>query len=139
MNKILEKHVISSEVAPKILDWLSRGPVALYRSVNLSNPGGSWLVPAGQGKPNWQSANEPVRLLTTSDFVVVRDVECKRLHIALRRGGNGLMIKLTEGSSNRVRKAVARAGDGAFYRFEADEAVIMKPEGAAIPLATWAA
>lgn len=135
---VYKPHVISSNVAPTILDYLERGPVALYRSINLSNPGASWLVPAGNGRPTWEASNEPERLLTKNDFVVTKDIEVKRFHIAVRLSGNGLAYKLTDGSSRRVRSAVSKAGDGAYYKFDGDDAVIFKPEGPAIPLEQWA-
>lgn len=141
MDNVLTPHTISAEVAPKILEFLSRGPVALYRSVNLSNPGAQWLVPAGNGKPTWESANEPERLLTLSDFAVVKDIEVKRFHVAVRTGSQGFMRKVTDGGSRRIRAAVSKAGDGAYYRFdyETQEAVILKPEGPAVPLTDWSA
>ncbi len=47
-------------------EWIStRGGVAYWKSINLSNPSASWSAPANTvegkpaGKPNWQVANEP--------------------------------------------------------------------------------
>ena len=43
----MEKYHISPETAPKALDWIkTRGGIAVWQSVNLSNPGATWTTPA---------------------------------------------------------------------------------------------
>jgi len=134
---VYKPHVISDNDAPKIAAYLQQGPIALYRSVNLSNPGASWLVPASDGKPNWQSADQPERLLNAEDFVVSHDVEVKRFHVALRMGSQGLSVKVSDGGSRRIRAAVAKAGEGAYHTFDGQDAVIMRPAGQPVPLSKW--
>ena len=132
----MDKHVCVPEHAQKMLDWLAnRGGIAVWRSVNLSNPGASWSTPADVGKPTWEAGGAPERIITDVDDVVVSiDKEVKRFHVGLRRAGT--MIKVTDGGSRRIRAAVARAGDGAYHLFDGREAVIMAPEST-VPLREW--
>ena len=67
------EHECSLENARLFADWIAnRGGVAVWRSVNLSNPGASWSTPAltveGEPtpKPTWQAANTPEKIVTRS-------------------------------------------------------------------------
>lgn len=130
----MNKHTIVEANVSKILDWFAnRGGLAVWQSINLSNPGASWTGPLNDAdgkpstKPNWQCGNEPVCVITDpADVVVEVPKEVKRFHVAIRMGSQGMSYKLTDGSSRRVRAAVAKAGDGAWYEFDygTQEAVI---------------
>jgi hypothetical protein len=147
-----EIHKVKPENAARMWNWLQmRGGIAVWRSINLSNPGASWSTPAltanGEPtpKPTWQAANAPERIITDPAQVHVMVArEVKRFHVAVRMGGNGLMMKLTDGSSRRLRAAVASAsekyGTDAWYEFDYDmqDAVILV-ETASIPIAEWVA
>ena len=119
-----------------IRGWIKdREGVAVWNSINLSNLDGQWLSPASTNgkqtnKPNWQCKNEPVIIKDEKAIEVVTALEVKRFHIAIRQSGNGLAIKLTDGSTNKVKKAVEQAGKGAWYEFdyEEQEAIILKPD-----------
>jgi len=90
-------------------------------------------------RPNWQAASEPERIITSVDDVVVSvDKEVKRFRVGVRLSGNGMMLKVTDGGTRRIRAAVAKAGEGAYHTFdyETQEAVIMAPEKT-VPLAEW--
>jgi hypothetical protein len=123
--------------ASTFLDWVrNRGGIAVWRSIDLSNPGQSWSTPLRDkegkptSKPNWRAGNEPSRCITDPrDVLVVEDKEVKRFHIAVRIGAQGIMLKLTDASSRRVRRAVEKAGKGAYYEFDhnTQEAVILAP------------
>jgi hypothetical protein len=59
------RHTVSSENAEKFKTWIrDRGGVAIWESVNLSNPGRSWSSPAlgtdgtPYPKPSWESASD---------------------------------------------------------------------------------
>lgn len=147
MAELTDKHQVSPEHAPKFIEWIqSRGGIAIWRSVNLSNPSGSWSTPAltveGQQypKPTWEAANEPERIITDpAEIEVVTAKEVKRFHVAVRAGRNNpLSFKCTDASSARIRKAVEKAGDGAWYEFDysTQEAVIFVP-GTSVPLPDW--
>lgn len=133
-----EKHVCNIENAERFLDWIkNRGGIAIWESINLSNPGASWSTPAQTDgkpttKPNWQCANQPARIVTSTDDVEVAfDKEVKRFHVATRMGSQGLMIKVTDGGSRKIRKEVEKAGKGAYHVFDYgsyENAVIMAPE-----------
>jgi hypothetical protein len=136
--------VVTPENKQAILDWLeNRGGVAVWKSVNLSNPGISWFTPARDedgtpsGKPNWQAASEPDSIVTDPGAVgVVTYKEATRFHIATRLSSTGLYVKLTDGSSRSVRKSVAKwvreVGEDmapyVTYKFEWDDAVILIPD-----------
>jgi len=142
-----EKHPCSIENAERFLDWIkTRGGIAIWESVSLSNPGASWSTPAltdgkPTTKPNWQCANEPVRIITDiNDVEVCVDREVKRFHVATRLGSQGLMIKVTDGGSRKIRKEVEKAGKGAYHVFDYgnyENAVIMAPEKT-LSLTEWA-
>lgn len=130
----MEKHVCSSENAARLWDWIhNRGGLAIWPSVNLSNPGASWTTPADRkDKPTWQAADEPERIITSVDDVVVSvDKEVKRFHVAVRHGSQGLSLKVSDGGSRRIRREVEKAGKGAYHVFDYldyNNAVIMAPE-----------
>lgn len=131
------KHEVTAENAPTIRAWFAtRGGIVVWRSINLSNPGASWTGPLltaeGQPstKPTWQAADKPERtILDPAEVVVVTPKEVKRFRIGIRRGGNGLTLKLTDGATRRVNAAVAKAGEGAWYEFDfmTQEAIIFIP------------
>jgi hypothetical protein len=142
-----EKHPCAPENAARFLKWVrERGGVAVWLSVNLSNPGASWSTPAlyedgtPGGPPSWESARTPCRVITDpEDVEVITAKEVKRFHVAVRRG-SGLSFKLTDGSSRKLRDALAKAGEGSWYQFDygAQEAVIFVP-GEKISLLEWEA
>lgn len=134
-----EPYIISEENAERIADWLERGTVSLYTSVNFSNMGIQWLVPSDLGKPDWQAADKPDRVMTIDDFVVVKFKEVKRFRVGIRMGGQGLMFKVTDGGTRRIRAEIMKAGKGAFHNFDysTQEAVIWKVDGEPIPLVKW--
>jgi len=140
------RHTIESTQVEKIVGWIkNRGGIAIWRSVNLSNPGASWTTPAtirkgdctGQEgddivpypKPSWQTESKPSNIIdSVEDIDVSYDVEVKRFRIGLRRSGVG--FKVTDAGTRRIRKEVEKAGKGSFYRFDYDsrEAVIFRQD-----------
>ena len=132
------KHNCTVENAPRLADWIqNRGGVAVWRSVNLSNPGASWSTPLltedGKpcSKPTWQAGAEPEQVITDpSDIEVTVDREVKRFRVGIRPGSQGLSLKVTDGGSRRIRAAIEKAGEGAYHNFDYDtqEAIIMAPE-----------
>lgn len=122
--------------AERFAQWLKdRGGISLWKSLNLSNPGASWCTPAlteegtDYPKPNWQTESAPALTVCDPDFVGVEiPQEFKRVKISLQQ--QGLMkIVLTDASTRKVTKALEEAGDGSFYTFEDDVAVIWKVVG----------
>ena len=143
-----DRHEVTEEHAPKFLEWIaSRGGVAVWPSVDLSDPGVSMsspaLTPEGKPtpKPHWKLAAEPSRVITSaSEIDVVTWKEVKRFHVGVRRGSQGMSIELTDGATRKLRAAVAKAGEGATYRFDYEEqaAVILVPSEV-VPLDQWSA
>jgi hypothetical protein len=139
--EVQEKHPCSPENADTFRKWISdRGGIAVWKSINLSNPGASWSSPAltedGQPypKPTWQAENKPSRIITDpADVVVEVPREVKRFRVAIRLGSQGMSYKLTDASSRKVENAVSKAAgrDGrefsAWYEFDYDtqQAVIL--------------
>lgn len=146
-----ERYVCDEANAAQILGWLrERGGILVWPSINLANPGASWTTPAlteeGQPstKPTWQAANEPLRHITEiADVDVCRAKELKRFHVAVRRGSQGMSLKVSDGGSRRIRSEVdkARTRHGAAWHvfdYDTQEAVIMI-EDCLVPLREWAA
>ena len=132
----MAKITTSGEHAAKLLDWIkNRNGIAVWQSIDLSNPGAQTFTPAitdgkPTGKPHWRFANEPAMVITNPDEVeITKDEEVRRFHIAVRMGSQGFSVKLTDASSRKVEAAVEKAGEGAYYEFDysTQECVIMKP------------
>ena len=142
-----DKHECAPENAAKMLDWIrTRGGVAIWRSVNLSNPGASWSAPVRAAdsrpypKPTWEAESQPSRIITDpSEIEVVTRREVRRFRVAIRAAGASVMsFKLTDASTRKVREAVDKAGDGASYEFDytSQEAIITVP-GERVLLSEW--
>lgn len=134
----------SIENAPKFARWFrDRGGIAHWQSINLSNPGASWTTPATHedgtpvAKPTWQAEDTPQVVTDPTLVTVYEPREVKRLRIAVKRGDSFNLV-LTDASSRRVRKAVAELGNGAFYQFDGDEAIIFQTRNIGT-LADWIA
>jgi hypothetical protein len=150
----MKPHIVEAVNAAKIAEWLfTRGGIAIWESVNLSNPGASWTTPLNdengqpKPKPTWQAGDEPARIITDPGWVhVVTPKEVKRFHVAIRATGPfGMTLKCTDGASRRIRKAVDKANeklgrDECWYSFdyETQEAVIYAP-GETVQLSCWRA
>jgi hypothetical protein len=133
-----KQYDVQDHDAAKIWDWLmNRGGIAEWRSINLSNLSASWTTPANDAegnpcpKPSWQCANEPVRIITDpADVQVTKAKVAKRFHVAIEQG-DGMSMRVTDGGSRKIRAAVAKAGDEAWYEFDYgsyDNAVILVPD-----------
>src|ERR1035438_4989426 len=116
----IEKHRVIAQNAPKFLEWIrERGGVAIWGCLDLGDAGKTWSSPVRQQdgqpypKPHYSATSEPIRIITDPAEILV-DVpkEVRRFHIAIRMGAQGFKVKLTDGSSRKVRKAVEQAGDG---------------------------
>ena len=73
-----DRHEVTEEHAPKFLEWIAkRGGVAVWPSVDLSDPGVSMsspaLTPEGKPtpKPHWKLAAEPSRVITSASEIDV--------------------------------------------------------------------
>ena len=143
-----EKIQTSPNNAAQFADWIkNRGGILQWDSADLSDPDWSVFTPARPvipnenptqlDKPHWKAADNPRLIQSTDDVLIVSEKEVKRFHVAVRRGSQGLSVKLTDASSAKVRKAV-EAFDGAWYAFdyEAQEAVIHVP-GESASLTEW--
>lgn len=138
-----EKLTVSPENAAKFLEWLkTRGGLAIWRSIDLSDPGASCTTPVNGPdgrpvtKPHWKYAEKPERIITDpSEVEVVTPREVKRFRIAVRMGRQGFSLKLTDASTRKVRAACAKAGDDSWYEFdyETQEAIVFVP-GKKVPL-----
>ena len=148
MTPVLEKHTVSPENAALFKEWIAtRGGVAVWRSIDLSDPTFTMSSPAlgrdgtPTAKPSWKLENAPHRVITDpADIEVITGKEVKRFHIAVRMGSQGLSLKVTDGSTRRIRAAVEKAGEGAWYELDhfTQEAVIYAP-AAKVSLKDWSA
>jgi hypothetical protein len=145
-----EKHKVDPAVAHRIMRWLrERGGIAIWGSVNLSNPGKTWTAPVNddKGQPkvkeSWEMGEHPIRIITDpAEVLVVEGKVYKRFHVAVRPSGNGLSLKVSDGGSRRLRmecqKAKEKCGDS-WYEFDYgsfENAVIFVP-GESTPLWDW--
>jgi len=118
--------------AEKLSEWMYfRSGVAVWSSDNLSNPCGQWLAPADKTeRPNWQTRTKPDYIVTDPSLVLLKVyVEVHRFKIAIRRGQNGMHMKLTPTSSKRVNKQLKKYGKESRYVFdyETQECIIEIP------------
>lgn len=115
------------ENARTFYGWIiSRGGVAKWRSVNLSNPGASWSTPANDkdgkpcGQPTWQAGSEPEIIVTNPKEIGVYVPKLhKAFRVGLRRSSSGFSTKLTDGAQRRLdtTMAICRSKHGdAFYK-----------------------
>ena len=117
-----------------------RGGIKIWRDINLSNPNaGDTYTPVRDSegkdypKPHWSVEFD--RIVTDiSAFRFIKELkEFKRFHVAIRRSSNGLMLKCTDASSEKIRRACAKVkkqtGETASYEFDygAQECVISVP------------
>lgn len=142
------KHTCTIDNAPLFAKWCQgRGGVAVWRSINLSNPSASWSTPAltdepdpkPYSKPTWQAANEPEMVVTDpAEIGVLVPREVKRFRVTLVQ--RGMALKCSDGASRKIRAAVDKAGESAWYEFDyfTQEAVIFVPDSE-ISLAAWIA
>ena len=135
----MEKLTCSRANAPTLLEWIrTREGIAVWRTVNLSDPGRSWSAPVidKQGdrlvRPHSYAASEPERIITSADDVDVQvGKEVKRFHVGIER--HTMAFKLTTAASDRVRREVDKASTkhqcDAWYEFDynAQDALIFIP------------
>jgi len=124
------KHLITEEGVKKIITWMRDGGVFVWKSANLSNPSMTWTTPATvTTKPSWEADDHPdMHLTDLNDIGVVRRVEYKRIKVHTRLSSNGLSLKLTDATNERLNKWLMKAGKWSSYEFdyEAGEAVVYR-------------
>jgi len=112
--------------APKMLSWLyTRNGIAVWKSIDLSRPSGQLLTPADATKPAWWVGNVPTIITKSCEVEFTIDREIKRFHVAIRRSGNGLSLKLTDASTKKVHNAEEKYDGYTIFDHETQEAVIM--------------
>jgi len=130
-----------SNTREKFEKWIAeRGGVAVWENANMSNPGaGNMFTPATtDGKPtpspHWTHPTLLEVCKSIRDFRFVKEMkEVRRLRVAVRRGAQGLSLKLTDSSTKKLHMALDKVkeetGQDAFYHFDYDtqEAVIEVP------------
>ena len=147
----MKNHQVYEANAQLIWHWIqTRGGVAIWESIDLSDLGKSWTTPVNQANgepatsPSWQAANAPTRIITDpGEIDVVKTLVVKRFHVGIRMGAQGMTLKLTDGATRRVRAAVAKAAENradneAWHEFDygTQEALICVP-GEVTPLKDW--
>ena len=127
----------SEDDAGALAEWMaSRGGVLVWETAEIGGGGpGSWMTPALDaegmpfGRPTWRAYEKPSVLITSAADVTVRiDEVADMFHVGVRRG-HGLSVVVTDGGKRRIDKALRKAGDGSYVKFDYvshDNAVIMK-------------
>lgn len=125
-NETKFKHECNEETAPKFLKWISeRGGVAVWKSINLSNPGASWSSPATirkgdcdgipsdapdadeiipYPKPTWQASNTPIIFTNLDEIGVYTDALYKAFRVGLKM--SGMSSHLTDGAQRKLDKVM---------------------------------
>ena len=123
-----------------VLGWLKEGRVLYWPNVDLSMAGGYFLSKEAEGTspPHWRAARQPeASIFSVTAFEVVTRKEVKRFRVALRRGRQGLVVKLTDKSSERLRREVDKAQGSYYFDYSTQEAVITVRDKC-VPLNEWA-
>lgn len=143
----------SLENAPRFWYWVkNRGGIAHWKSIDLSDLDKTMSTPvrdkAGNSfpKPHWKMDSMPAFTCADPDMIfVVTRKEVKRFRVSVRRGSQGLSLKLTDASSSRLRRTIddinsRRTEKDATYYFDYDmqEAVFEVPDKT-ITLTEWVA
>lgn len=122
---------IDIEHADQVADWFAEtGGIEVWRSVDLSDLGSSWITPLNGARPHWKAESSPSTTITDPNQVGVTTwQEVNRFRVGIRPRSNGLGYKVTDGGTRRIRRAVDKAGEDARYTFDysTQEAVIVVP------------
>jgi hypothetical protein len=140
-------HVTSPSNAEVFNTWINeRGGVAVWQSIDLSDPGYSVSTPAltpdgtPTPKPHWKVGTIPAVVYTDpSQIGIIEYKEYARFHVAYRRSSNGLSYKLTDASTRNLRRRLSAAEkkvpDASLaawvtytFDYRSQEAVILVPE-----------
>ena len=103
----MNNHIVQSNNAQEVWDWIAtRGGIAIWRSIDLSNLGATWTTPLNDDsgtpvtKPTWESESSPSRVIKDPPEVMVSlSEEVQRFRVAIRMENQGLMVKLTDASA----------------------------------------
>lgn len=131
------KHRVLAENAALIWQWfMERGGIAVWKSVEMSNPGRTWTTPIrdAEGNPtprqDWRMEQTPSLTITDPAEVVV-DVpkEVKRFRVAIKVVVQGMLMKCSDASSRRIRRECEKAAENSWYEFDyaMQEAVVFVP------------
>ena len=136
--------------AKRVASWIrERGGIAIWKSIDLSRPGESSLTPArteeGEPypKPHWMYGNEPVIETDPERVGVCVEEVYKVIPVSLRRGAQGLVLKLTDASQRKLDRALAacetKHGDARWVRGGLDDrpAMTVLYATSTISLAEW--
>lgn len=136
-----ERLTVYADSVDKVREWLKdkRG-VAKWGSVDMSDMGWSCLTPARSTngiphpRPSWKATSEPVAVVEEeSQITVLFPKEVYRFPVKVRIGDSGMRVKLTDNSSQRLRKELERMEDrhgkvSYSFDYETQEAVIYSLE-----------
>lgn len=101
------KHECIPKNAQRFWQWIkTRGGVAVWKSINLSNPGGGWSTPANDKdgkpytKPNWQCGSTPTIYTDAREIGVGEPVLFVAFPVKLKR--SGLSLNLSDTAQRRL-------------------------------------
>ena len=137
MTTTVTRHRILVANADQVWRWFQeRGGIAVWKSIDICTAGQSWTTPLRDSEGNsmprqdWRMEEKPSLTITDpAEVVVDMPREVKRFRIAVRVGGQGLLLKCTAAASRRIRRECEKAGEGAWHDFDyaTQEAVILVP------------
>ena len=122
---------IEESIAVRAARWIEFcGGVAVWKSREHSSPMREFFTPVHRtdgspaSRPHWSVADSPDRIVTRLERIeVVERREFSRVRIAVRKG-YGLRLVLSDAATERLHAALEKAGHGASYLFEGNEAIV---------------
>lgn len=120
----MKPHQVAEINAPTILRWLNtRGGILIWKSHDLGSANLSVTTPLLDpdmkpvGSPGWKYPKPDRHITSAKDVEVCRSKVVEEFTVKLKV--SGMKLVLTNSSDARVKKALARHGDTAHYRFGA--------------------
>lgn len=144
-----EKLVIDESAASSILQWINtRNGVLRWTSADLSDPSFEMLTPATAEdgdmypKPHWKCTTNPCLITDPAEIEVVKPIRIKSFHVGTRMGSQGLKIKVTDGGTRKINRAIDKARlkyGHAWYEFDygSYENVVIYASGDKVTLDKW--
>jgi len=142
MSELNEPFVIHPDNANQILGWMTEGRgLAHWTSIDLGDPSYAVTTPGDvTDRPHWKLSNEPAfRIFDIGQVLVGKYELFRRFHVGIRAASNGLAMKVTDGGTRRIRKALMAAGPDSFYQFDYDvQDVLIYKQVGTTSLTKWA-
>lgn len=126
------KLIVPDTTAVQLIPWFKEDGIRVWHSLDLGNLEQQWLTPVDVvDKPHWRACSlaETEVITDPGQVAVVVRQEVDRLPVDLRPSGNGLSVKLTDMSNDRLNRALKQEDRTQWasyvFDYESQEAVIL--------------